>query len=109
MSPPALATATNTQRSLHRIPHNDRVAQLTSSQLTAQMQPVRRGPRITSRTTTTQCTAQMQPVRRGQRGGMGGGMGGWVGLRVGFININHMYNNDVCQGVVYAYEAYEAK
>ena len=36
-------------------------------------------------------------------------MGGWVGLRVGFININDMYNNDVGQGVVYAYEAYEAK
>ena len=32
-----------------------------------------------------------------------------MGLRVGFININDMYNNDVCQGVVYAYEAYEAK
>jgi hypothetical protein len=32
-----------------------------------------------------------------------GGMGGWVGLgmglRVGFININDMYNNDVGQGV----------
>ena len=37
---------------------------------------------------------------------MGGVMGGWVGLRVGFININDMYNNDVGQGVVYAYEAY---
>ena len=24
-------------------------------------------------------------------------MGGWVGLRVGFININDMYNNDVGQ------------
>jgi len=34
---------------------------------------------------------------------------GWVGLRVGFININDMYNNDVGQGLVYAYEAYEAK
>jgi hypothetical protein len=46
-------------------------------------------------------------------GGMGGGMGGWVvggmGLRVGFININDMYNNDVGKGVVYAYEAYEVK
>ena len=51
---------------------------------------------------------------------VGGGMGGWVGggmggrangmgLRVGFININDMYNNDVGKGVVYAYEAYEAK
>ena len=35
-------------------------------------------------------------------GGMSGwvcrGMGGWVGLRVGFININDMYNNDVGKG-----------
>ncbi len=31
-----------------------------------------------------------------------------MGLRVGFININDMYNNDVGK-VVYAYEAYEAK
>ncbi len=38
-------------------------------------------------------------------GGMGGGMGRWVG----FININDMYNNDVDKGVVYVYEAYEAK
>ena len=36
---------------------------------------------------------------------MGGGMGGWVG----FININDMYKMTVGQGVVYAYEAYEAK
>jgi len=28
---------------------------------------------------------------------------------VGFMNINDMYNNDVGKGVVYAYEAYEAK
>jgi hypothetical protein len=28
-------------------------------------------------------------------GGMGGGMGKGMGLRVGFININDMYNNDV--------------
>ena len=46
-------------------------------------------------------------------GWVGGGMRGWVGggmgLRVGFININEMYNNDVGKGVVYAYEAYEAK
>jgi hypothetical protein len=49
---------------------------------------------------------------------MGGGMGGWsvceawvdgMGLRVGFININDMYNNDVGKGVVYAYEVYEVK
>jgi hypothetical protein len=45
----------------------------------------------------------------GMGGGMGLGMGGGTGLRVGFININDMYNNDVGQGVVYAYEAYEAK
>jgi hypothetical protein len=31
------------------------------------------------------------------------------GVRDGFININDMYNNDVGKGVVYAYEAYEAK
>ena len=53
-------------------------------------------------------------------------MGGWVGLqklitvldmkygykgvvRVGFININDMYNNNVGKGGVYAYEAYEVK
>jgi hypothetical protein len=29
--------------------------------------------------------------------------------RVGFININDMYNNDVGKGGVYAYEAYEVK
>ena len=39
----------------------------------------------------------------------GGRMGGGMGLRVGFININDMYNNDVGKGVVYVYEAYEAK
>ena len=33
-----------------------------------------------------------------------------MGLRVGFINMNDMYNNDVGKGVdLYAYEAYEAK
>jgi hypothetical protein len=43
-------------------------------------------------------------------GGMGGCVGcGGMGLRVGFININDMYNNDVGKGVVYAYEAYEVK
>jgi hypothetical protein len=49
-------------------------------------------------------------------GGMGGGMGGWVGwvdgvmgFRVGFININDMYNNDVGKGGVRVYEAYEVK
>jgi hypothetical protein len=38
-----------------------------------------------------------------------GWVGGVMGLRVGFININDMYNNDVGKGVVYAYEAYEVK
>jgi len=42
-------------------------------------------------------------------GGMGRWVGGGMGLRVGFININDMYNNDVGQGVVYTYEVYEAK
>ena len=37
-------------------------------------------------------------VRYGWVDGMGEGMG----LRVGFININDMYNNDVGKGVVYA-------
>ena len=31
------------------------------------------------------------------------------GVRVGFIYIKDMYNNDVGKGVVYAYEAYEVK
>ncbi len=31
------------------------------------------------------------------------------GVRVGFININDMYDNDVGKGVVYTYEAYEVK
>jgi hypothetical protein len=42
-------------------------------------------------------------------GGMGEGMGGWVGLRVGFININDMYNNDVSKGGVRVYESHEVK
>ncbi len=36
-------------------------------------------------------------------------MDGGMGLRVVFININDMYNKDVGKGVVYAFEAYEAK
>ena len=40
---------------------------------------------------------------------MGGGMGGWMGLRIGFIIINEMYNNDVGKGGVRVYEAYEVK
>jgi hypothetical protein len=31
------------------------------------------------------------------------------GVRVGFIDMNDMYNNDVGKGGVYAYEAYEVK
>ena len=31
------------------------------------------------------------------------------GVRVGFININDMYNNDVGKGGVRGYEAYEVK
>jgi hypothetical protein len=54
---------------------------------------------------------------KGMGGWVDGGMGGWpvgwvdgvMGLRVGFINIYDMYNNDVGKGVVYAYEAYEVK
>jgi hypothetical protein len=42
-------------------------------------------------------------------GWMDGGMGGWVGLRVGFININDMYNNDVGKEGAQACEAYEVK
>jgi hypothetical protein len=38
-----------------------------------------------------------------------GWAGGVMGLRVGFININDMYNYAGRKGVVYAYEAYEAK
>ena len=33
------------------------------------------------------------------------GMGG----RVGFIDVNDMYNNDVSRGAVRVYEAYEVK
>ncbi len=36
-------------------------------------------------------------------------MGGGMGLRVGFININDMYHNDVGKGGVRVYEAYEVK
>jgi hypothetical protein len=36
-------------------------------------------------------------------------MGGWVGLRVGIININDMYNNDVGKGGAQSCEAYEVK
>ena len=42
-------------------------------------------------------------------GWVGGGMVGWVGLKVGFININDMYNNDVGKGGAQGCEAYEVK
>jgi hypothetical protein len=48
----------------------------------------------------------------GLRNGQMGGFKEWadgMGLRVGFINILVMYNKTVGKGVVYAYEAYEAK
>ena len=35
-----------------------------------------------------------------------GGMGGWLGLRVGFININDVYNNDVGKGGAQGCEAH---
>jgi hypothetical protein len=48
--------------------------------------------------------------RDGWMGGwVDGWMGGWVGLRVGFININDMYNNDVDEGRAQGCEAYEVK
>jgi hypothetical protein len=33
----------------------------------------------------------------------------WAGLRVGFININDMYNNDVGKGGAQGCKAYEVK
>jgi hypothetical protein len=39
----------------------------------------------------------------------GGWVGGGMGLRVGIINVNDMYNNDVGKGGVRVYEAYEVK
>ncbi len=42
-------------------------------------------------------------------GEMGGGMGGWMDLRVGFININDMYNNDFGKGGAWVYEGHEVK
>jgi hypothetical protein len=48
-------------------------------------------------------------LRYGRKDGWRNGWIGVMGLRVGFININDMYNNDVGKGVVYAYEAYEVK
>jgi hypothetical protein len=46
----------------------------------------------------------------GWAAGLGdGGMDGWVGLRVGFININDMYNNDVGKGGAQGCETYEVK
>ena len=48
-------------------------------------------------------------VGGGMGGWMGGRMGGGMGLRVGFININDMYNNDVGKGEVRVYEGHEVK
>jgi hypothetical protein len=45
----------------------------------------------------------------GVEGWVDGRMGGWVGLRVGFNNINDMYNNDVGKGGAQGCEAYEVK
>jgi hypothetical protein len=42
-------------------------------------------------------------------GWVGGGIGGVMGLRVGFININDMYNNDVSMGEAQGCEAHEVK
>jgi hypothetical protein len=42
-------------------------------------------------------------------GWVGGVMGGWMGLKVGFINRNDMYNNDIGKGGSAGYEAYEVK
>ena len=46
---------------------------------------------------------------QGMGGWVGGGIGGVMGLRVGFININDMYNNDVGKGGAQGCEAYEVK
>ena len=55
----------------------------------------------------------LRVLRNGFRDGRRNGRrNGWVdgmGLRVGFINILVMYKMTVGKGVVYAYEAYEAK
>jgi hypothetical protein len=40
---------------------------------------------------------------------IGGRKDGWAVLRVGFININDMYNNDVGKGGAQGCEAYEVK
>ncbi len=43
------------------------------------------------------------------RGWVVGGMGGVMGLRIGFINIIDMYNNDVGKGGAQGCEAREIK
>jgi hypothetical protein len=51
-------------------------------------------------------------VDRWADGWLDGWMSGWVvwvDLRVGFININDMYNNDVGKGGAQGCEAYEVK
>jgi len=47
--------------------------------------------------------------RDGRRNGRRNGWVDGMGLRVGFINILVMYKMTVGKGVVYTYEAYEAK
>jgi hypothetical protein len=42
-------------------------------------------------------------------GWVDGGIGGWEDLRVGFIYINDVYNNDVGKGEAQGCEAYEVK
>jgi hypothetical protein len=51
------------------------------------------------------------PLERGQSKTKGfiERVGGWAGLRVGFININDMYNNDVGKGGTRGYEAHKVK
>ncbi len=46
---------------------------------------------------------------RGQGAGGGWWVGGWEGLRLGFININDMYNNDGGQGGARVCETHEVK
>jgi hypothetical protein len=66
------------------------------------------------RLNTHQCSYVTRADRRVEgwlrrNGWAEGWAGGGMGLRVGFININDMYNNDVGKGGVRVYEAYEVK
>ena len=42
-------------------------------------------------------------------GWVGGGMGGVMGFRVGFINVNDMYNKMSVRGAAQGSEAHEVK